>query len=103
MSEFSFEIIKQDPNSKAKAGIIHTKHGKILTPYLITVATRAHVIAVTPEDIKKIGIQAMLANTYHLYMLKLDKKIKSQGGLAKFMKFNKPTLTDSGGFQAFSL
>ena len=103
MSDFSFQVIAKDKNSKARAGIIHTKHGKILTPYLVTVATRAHVIAVTPKDIKKIKIQAMLANTYHLHMLKLDKKIKSQGGLAKFMKFNNPTLTDSGGFQAFSL
>ena len=103
MPPFTFEIIAHDKKSRARAGIIHTAHGNIETPYLVPVATRAAVIALEKEDIKNLKIQALLSNTYHLHMLGLDKKIKLYGSLHTFMHFNKPIITDSGGFQAFSL
>ncbi len=103
MNKFSFTLLKQDSSTKARAGIIHTPHGNIQTPYLIPVATRAHIIAINKKDLASLSPQALLSNTYHLHMLNLDKKIKKVGGLHKFMHFNKPIITDSGGFQAFSL
>jgi len=102
-SPIQFKILAQDKNSRARAGIISTKHGNIETPYLIPVATKGSIKSLTPQDIKKINPQALLANTYHLHLLPGDNKIKNQGGLHKFMSFNKPIFTDSGGFQAFSL
>ena len=103
MNQFSFEILVKDKHSKARAGIIHTAHGKIETPYLIPVATRARIEALSKEDLKKLKIQALLANTYHLHFQPGEKKIKKSGGLRGYMRFNKPFFTDSGGFQAMSL
>ena len=101
--QFSFEVMAQDKSSRARIGIIYTAHGNIETPYLIPVATRGHIVALSTEDIEKLNIQALLANTYHLHLKPGDKKIKSLGGIHNFMKFQKPIFTDSGGFQAFSL
>lgn len=103
MTNFSFDIIAKDKKSRARAGIIHTDHGTIETPYLIPVATRAHIISLSQADIKRLNVQALLANTYHLHFKPGDTEIKKQGGLHKHMKFNKPIFTDSGGFQVFSL
>ena len=102
-SSITFKIIAQDKNSRARAGIINTKHGSIETPYLIPVATKGEIKALSVKDINSLEIQALLANTYHLHLMPGDNKIKKIGGLHKFMKFNKPIFTDSGGFQAFSL
>src|SRR3989338_1429878 len=102
-SPIQFKIIAQDPKSKARAGIIKTKHGNIKTPYLVPVATKGSIKSLTPKDISSLKPQALLANTYHLHLKPGDKKIKNLGGLHKFMNFNKPIFTDSGGFQAFSL
>ncbi len=101
--QFQFQVLVKDKKSKARAGIIKTAHGKIETPYLVPVATRGHVISLNEKDIKQLGIQVLLANTYHLHFHPGDKLIKKQGGLHKFMHFSKPIFTDSGGFQAFSL
>ncbi len=102
-SPISFQILAQDPKSKARAGIIKTRYGNIETPYLVPVATKGQIKSLTPKDIKKINPQALLANTYHLHLKPGDKKIRKLGGLHKFMHFSKPIFTDSGGFQAFSL
>ncbi len=101
-TNFSFEITNVDP-SGARAGIIHTRHGDIQTPYLVPVATRAHVNCLTKKDIQKLGVQTLLCNTYHLWNSPGDEKIKSKGGLHNVMDFRKPIFTDSGGFQVFSL
>ena len=103
MSEFSFEIIKRDPNSLARAGIIRTPHGNIQTPAFVTVGTKATVKAMTPEMVASLGAQVVLANTYHLYLEPGDEIVRDGGGLAQFMNWNGPTMTDSGGFQVFSL
>jgi queuine tRNA-ribosyltransferase len=103
MNTFSFEIIHKDEKTNARAGIIKTAHGNIETPYLIPVATSAVVKAVDSIDLENLGVECTLANTYHLYLKPGDKIIKKLGKLHKFMNFNKPIFTDSGGFQAFSL
>lgn len=101
---FKFEILAKDKHSRARTGIIHTKHGKIETPYLVPVATRGFIIALTKKEINQLKIPAMLANTYHLHFMPPgDKAIKKQGGLHKLMQFPRVLFTDSGGFQALSL
>ena len=102
--QFSFKITHKDSHSKARAGIIHTAHGSIETPYLIPVATRSEIIALSQEDLAALKPQAILANTYHLHFMPPgDQEIKRLGGLHKKMNFSKPLFTDSGGFQALSL
>lgn len=103
MAQFSFNILASDKKSKARAGIIRTSNGDIETPYLVPVATRGSLIALESKDIEDIGIQCLFANAYHLHFKPGDKEIKKQGGLHKYMNFSKPLLTDSAGFQAFSL
>ncbi len=103
MQKFSYEVIKQDKKTGARAGILHTPHGDIKTPVYMPVGTQATVKAVFPRDLDEAGAQIILANTYHLYMRPGDEIVKNAGGLHKFMNYNKPILTDSGGFQVFSL
>ncbi len=100
---FSFELLKTDPETGARAGIFHTPHGDIETPVYMPVGTQATVKGVLPRDLEEIGSQIILSNTYHLYMRPGDGLIKRAGGLHKFMNWNRPILTDSGGFQVFSL
>lgn len=102
---FSFEITKKsDEAPLARAGVIHTPHGDIKTPAFITVGTKATVKALTVEDVSTyVGSQVVLANTYHLYLQPGDGLVKAHGGFAKMMGWNGPTVTDSGGFQVFSL
>ena len=100
---FSFEVIKTDPETGARAGVLHTPHGDIETPVYMPVGTQATVKGVFPRDLKEAGSQIILANTYHLYMRPGDDIVKKAGGLHKFMNWDKPILTDSGGFQVFSL
>lgn len=100
---FSFELIKTDPETGARAGILHTPHGDILTPVYMPVGTQATVKGLLPKDLKELGSQIILSNTYHLYMRPGDGLIARAGGLHKFMNWDKPILTDSGGFQVFSL
>ena len=87
----------------ARVGVIHTPHGDIKTPAFVGAATRATVKALTMKEMNELGSQAILANTYHLVLAPGTELIASAGGLAKFSSWNKPTFTDSGGFQIFSL
>ncbi len=103
MENFSFEVIKQDAETGARAGILHTPHGDIETPIYMPVGTQATVKGVLPKDLKEIGAEIILSNTYHLYMRPGDELVRKAGGLHKFMNWDRPILTDSGGFQVFSL
>lgn len=98
---FDFEIIKTQ--GRARAGIIHTPHGDIPTPVFAPVGTQATVKAVPPRDLLEIGATLVLANTYHLRLRPGDELIRDLGGLHRFMAWPGPILTDSGGFQVFSL
>jgi queuine/archaeosine tRNA-ribosyltransferase len=96
-----FKIIAKD--KRARAGVLQTAHGVVETPIFMPVGTQASVKSLSPEDLKEAGAQIILGNTYHLYLRPGSKLIKKLGGLHKFMKWDGPILTDSGGFQAFSL
>ena len=98
-----FQITKEDKNSKARIGKVITKHGSFETPAFIPVATAATLRALDNRDIKELGASVILANTYHLHLRPGDELIKKLGGLHKFMNWDGPIITDSGGFQAFSL
>ncbi len=100
---FKFEIHKKLEGSLGRAGTITTPHGDILTPAFVTVGTKASVKALTPEQVRDAGVQVVLANTYHLYLQPGDELIRDAGGFGKFMNWQGPTMTDSGGFQVFSL
>ncbi|MEW6409710.1 MAG: tRNA guanosine(34) transglycosylase Tgt [Nitrospirota bacterium] len=102
-TKFNFEIIKKDTTSNARLGRIVTPHGVINTPAFIPVGTHATVKTVTPEELYEIGVEIILCNTYHLYLRPGHQLIASLGGLHHFMNWNSPILTDSGGFQVFSL
>jgi len=97
-----YELLKQE--DRAKRGILHTVHGDIQTPVFMNVGTVAAIKgAVSTEDLEQIKCQVELSNTYHLHVRTGDKLIREVGGLHKFMSWNRPILTDSGGFQVFSL
>lgn len=98
-----FKIIQQAKKSKARRGLLTTSHGVIETPAFIPVATQAVVKSLTNAQLENIPIQAVLCNTYHLYLRPGDQLIKQMGGLHRFMNWSKPVFTDSGGFQIFSL
>ena len=98
-----FKITKKIPNSLGRAGVLATSHGEIQTPAFVAVGTKATVKSVTPEQIAETGSQIVLANTYHLYLEPGEKIIKKAKGLHNFMNWQGPIMTDSGGFQAFSL
>lgn len=103
MKPIKFKINKELDNGLGRTGEIETKHGVIKTPAFVTVGTKATVKALTPEQVKDLGAQVVLANTYHLYLEPGDDRIKKLGGLGKVMNWQGPTMTDSGGFQVFSL
>ena len=96
-----YELEKKDKN--ARAGVISTPHGEIKTPVFMPVGTQATVKAMTKEELKEINSQIILGNTYHLYLRPGDKLVNDFGGLHGFMNWDRPILTDSGGFQVFSL
>lgn len=100
---FEYKVIKECAQTKARIGELRTPHGVIETPVFMPVGTLATVKTMTPEELNQIGSQIILANTYHLYLRPGHKLIKEAGGLHKFMNWDKPILTDSGGFQVFSL
>jgi len=103
MVDFDFKIQKGIPRALGRAGILKTPHGDIETPAFVTVGTKATVKALSPEQVASLGAQVVLANTYHLYLQPGDDVVRKAGGLHKFMNWSGPTMTDSGGFQAFSL
>ncbi len=100
---FSFEITSKLEGTLGRTGIIHTKNGDIETPSFVVVGTKATVKGVTPEMLKDLHAQVTLANTYHLYFQPGDEIVKKAGGFGKMMQWDGPTMTDSGGFQVFSL
>ena len=103
-SSVTYELIHECKQTGARRGVIHTPHGDIQTPVFMPVGTQATVKSMTPEELKEeVNAQIILANTYHLYLRPGSKLIKEAGGLHKFMNWDRPILTDSGGFQVFSL
>ena len=100
----TYELIHKDKNSGARRGVIHTPHGDIQTPVFMPVGTQATVKSLTPEELKnEVGAQIILSNTYHLYLRPGHKLVEEAGGLHGFMNWDRPILTDCGGFQVFSL
>lgn len=100
---FNFDLLKTDPDSKARRGRITTPHGEINTPIFMPVGTQATVKAMSSDELKEINSEIILGNTYHLYLRPGHELIKKAGGLHEFMNWDRPMLTDSGGFQVFSL
>jgi len=98
-----FKVEKELKNELGRTGILATSHGEIKTPAFVTVGTKATVKALTTEQVKSLGSQIVLANTYHLYLQPGNQLIKQAGGLHRFMNWDGPMMTDSGGFQVFSL
>ncbi|MDR1712932.1 MAG: tRNA guanosine(34) transglycosylase Tgt [Coriobacteriales bacterium] len=103
MTVFDFQIQASDPLCAARAGVFTTPHGELRTPVFMPVGTKATVKAMTPEQLRHLGAQILLANTYHLFLRPGDELIREAGGLHAFMNWDRPLLTDSGGFQVFSL
>ena len=101
--DFKFELIKECSRTGARAGILHTPHGDIETPIFMPVGTQATVKTMSPEELEDLGAQIILSNTYHLYLRPGHELVKKAGGLHDFMNWDHPILTDSGGFQVFSL
>lgn len=100
---FSFELLKEDKKSHARAGILHTPHGDIETPIFMPVGTHSAVKMLTKHHLEETKAQIILSNSFHLFLRPGNKLIKEFGGLHKWMNWDKPILTDSGGFQVFSL
>lgn len=100
---FYFELLHVDKHTGARRGRLHTLHGTIETPVYMPVGTQATVKALTPRDVEETNASIILSNTYHLYLKPGHELVRDAGGLHKFMNWNKPILTDSGGFQVFSL
>lgn len=103
MSALSFSVEERAPRGRVRAGILTTSHGVIKTPAFSPVGTKASVKGIAPSALKALGAQVVLANTYHLYLQPGEAVVKAAGGLGKFMQWDGPTITDSGGFQVFSL
>ena len=100
---FSYELKHICKQSGARLGVLHTPHGDIQTPIYMPVGTAACVKAMTPREMEEIGTQILLSNTYHLHLRPGEDLVQEAGGLHNFMDWHKPILTDSGGFQVFSL
>lgn len=98
-----YELIKTCKQSGARLGVVHTPHGSIETPAFMPVGTLATVKTMSPEELKEMGAQIILSNTYHLYLRPGSDVVEEAGGLHAFMNWDRPILTDSGGFQVFSL
>jgi len=103
MKAFRFEITGRYAGTRARLGVISTPHGVINTPAFVPVGTQATVKSVTPEELSTLGVQLFFVNTYHTYLRPGLSVISKFGGLHKFMGWQGPVITDSGGFQVFSL
>src|SRR3989344_7523004 len=99
----SFKILKESKTNRARRGVLKTAHGEIQTPFFMPIATKGSVKAIDSDDIKNLEAEIILANTYHLYLRPGIKVLQKFGGLHKFMSWKGTILTDSGGFQVFSL
>lgn len=100
---FEYDIVAEDPTTHARAGVFHTPHGDIPTPIFMPVGTKATVKGILPSSLHEVGTKILLANTYHCSMRPGAELIAEMGGLHEFMRWDGPILTDSGGFQVFSL
>ncbi|MBM4308002.1 MAG: tRNA-guanine transglycosylase, partial [Deltaproteobacteria bacterium] len=100
---FQFEILKKDGSSKARLGRMITNHGVVTTPAFFPVGTQGTVKSITPEELMEVGVEGILGNTYHLYLKPGHETIGRLGGLHRFIHWERPILTDSGGYQIFSL
>ena len=100
---FDFQVTARCNSTQARAGVLDTPHGPVQTPVFMPVGTKATVKAMTPEELTELGSQIILANTFHLALRPGDEVVKQLGGLHKMMNWQRPILTDSGGFQVFSL
>lgn len=103
MTAITYELVKKDERTGARAGIIHTPHGSFPTPIFMPVGTQASVKGVSPDELHDLGAGIILSNTYHLFLRPGMDLIREAGGLHKFMHWDRAILTDSGGFQVFSL
>ena len=101
--KIKYELLKQEKNTKARNGILHTNHGSYETPIFMPVGTLANVKTLVPEELKEMHSAVILSNTYHLWLRPGEDIVSKAGGLHKFMNWDRPILTDSGGFQVFSL
>src|SRR3954465_3349555 len=96
------EILARDPGSLARAGVLRTAHGEVRTPAFVPLATKATVRGLMPTEVEALGFDIVLGNTFHLFLDPGHELIRSFGGLHGFMGWNRPIVTDSGGFQVFS-
>jgi queuine tRNA-ribosyltransferase len=103
MKKIKYELLKNEKNTKARLGLIHTNYGTVETPMFMPVGTQATVKTLSPEEIKDMNCGVILSNTYHLWLRPGEDIVMKAGGLHKFMNYDGPILTDSGGFQVFSL
>ena len=101
--KIKYDLIKTEKNTKARLGKIHTNYGTFDTPMFMPVGTQATVKTLSPEELKECHSGIILSNTYHLWLRPGNDVVKKAGGLHKFMNYDGPMLTDSGGFQVFSL
>ena len=101
--KIKYELLKNDTKTKSRYGLLHTNYGTFETPMFMPVGTQATVKTLSPEEIKEIGSGVILSNTYHLWLRPGEDIVSKAGGLHKFMNYDGPILTDSGGFQVFSL
>lgn len=103
MAEFGFRVIQKDKKTKARVGEIRTPHGVIQTPAFVPVGTQASIKSLTPDEMGEVGVQLFFVNTYHMYLRPGIEVVEKLGGIHRFMGWNGPIITDSGGFQVFSL
>ena len=99
----ALEILQRDPGSQARAGVLHTAHGDVRTPAFVPLATKATVKGLEPRDVVELGYDMVLGNTFHLFLDPGHERIRRFGGLHRFMRWDGPIITDSGGFQVFSM
>ena len=101
--KIKYDLIHEEKNTKARLGIIHTNYGSYETPMFMPVGTQATVKTLSPEELHEVNAGIILSNTYHLWLRPGEDIVDEAGGLHKFMNWDGPILTDSGGFQVFSL
>src|SRR2546422_7961998 len=99
----TFELVTKDPSTRARRGRLHTAHGVIETPVFMPVGTQATVKSMTPDQLRQLGVEILLCNSYHLFLRPGHETVRRLGGLHRFMGWDGPILTDSGGYQVFSL
>src|SRR5436853_1741042 len=102
-SVVKFEILSKDPRTRARRGRLHTSHGVVETPIFMPVGTQATVKSMTPDQLRDLNVEILLCNSYHLFLRPGHDTVARLGGLHRFMAWDRPILTDSGGYQVFSL